>query len=865
MFRLGALLLASLLATLAQAAPWSTPDGLTITLDDATGAVRAVVVDGRELPLSAPGGALSYREFSRPAEDSARTAVALDFEDEAVTWTSAHMADWDSAEVYAERRTDGAATGSGYLRLKGAPGAGMATPQSFELPEGAICRITWQARSRSTGQLYILCLRLFDAAGNDITASAAPPRGWTYTPYSNAHYRIDLANTKPETWESFRCEYLAPRRTARARLSLRLYTGEDVQGDIDDLRVSVLSGWGPEVPVVGPVRNDSGELVQRARPEDGLSFVTRYTGQAGHLAAQVQVTSDRPRCLRLSWRLPLALEGWTWENGPLSPQRITATSDHFAGEPFSRYWLVSVHDAQTGIALAAPCAEPALQTFAAAADGVLTRVDLGVTPQAPRARAAFGLELMRHDPAWGFRAALERYYALHPELGEVRSRARGCWTLRLPAPETPNLEDFRLAYYECGAASEQEVQFCREHGIEMYRYSEPWGLRQYFPGISRREDLPAYQERGDQLRAWAADVQSDRKWLGLPRARVAQAVLNSLMPGPDGVAVYLDDYYDSWATWWQLNSDPDLPAPNRATIAYESEITPALAWADGIYLDSVSLYLFMHEDHDPVHIAAADRPLAFSTRSGQPVVLAALAHYEFIERLQAELRAQGKLLMMNIFPPATRVYGHMADVAGSETVGPQQDEEAMQLRVAAWRRPVSNLLQWQSAVLKRVPAWTPEQAREYFDNQLLYGFWPGISTAGGGSQPGYAGMNRYFRDPELLERDRPLWQEYMPVFDALNAAGWEPVPHVRCDPPTLRVERFGTAGTVYLTVHNPAQEPVVGTLSLERAWWTATLGTGVKAALMLPAGGCELVDAGDALRIKLSLQGRQTVVVALRP
>jgi len=198
-------------------------------------------------------------------------------------------------------------------------------------------------------------------------------------------------------------------------------------------------------------------------------------------------------------------------------------------------------------------------------------------------------------------------------------------------------------------------------------------------------------------------------------------------------------------------------------------------------------------------------------------------------------------------------------------VGPQQDEEAMQLRVAAWRRPVSNLLQWQSAVLKRVPAWTPEQAREYFDNQLLYGFWPGISTGGGGSQPGYAGMNRYFRDPELLERDRPLWQEYMPVFDALNAAGWEPVPHVRCDPPTLRVERFGTAGTVYLTVHNPAQEPVVGTLSLERAWWTATLGTGVKAALMLPAGGCELVDAGDALRIKLSLQGRQTVVVALRP
>lgn len=854
-----------LAAASAHAAQWATGDGLVIELNEATGAVESVRLDDRELPLAPDAlGGLCFREFTLPLEDAAQTVESFDFEGDEPTWTSANMAEWDMEETWAERRTDGAAAGDGYLRIGGHAGAGMAAPGSFDLPAGSLCTMSWRGRSRSTGQLYILCLRLFDAEGNDVTATASPPRGWLHTPYSNAHYRVDIANTKAETWESFRYDYLAPESVARARLSLRVFTGKDAEGDIDDLTVTVQpGGWSDERPVVGPVRAEGDELVQRAEPAAGLSFVTRYRNGPAGLAASVALTSDRPRCLRMVWRLPLALEGWTWEPGPISSEGIAGDSLHLAGEPFSRYLLVSVHDAQAGISMAAPPDQPALQTFRAAADGLLTRVDLGVTPEAPNARAGFSFEVARHDPAWGFRAALAHYYAAHPELGEVRSQRAGCWTLRLPDADTPNIEDFRLAFYECGGGGQRDVDFCREHGIETYRYSEPWGLRQSFPEAERREDMPPYAERLAQLREWAADTQSEQKWSGLPRAQVAQALLNSLMPGPDGRAVLVEDKYNTWATWWQLNTNPDLPQPNRAAVAYQRDITPALEWADGIYLDSVSMWHCLREDHDPAHIAVANRPLTFSVRTGKPVVLSGMTRYEFIEELYADLHARGKLLMMNLFPPATRVFGHMADVAGSETRGPQSDQEAMQQRVAAWRRPVSNLLQWQSAVRKRVPVWTPGQAREYFDNQLLYGFWPGISTAGGGTEPGYRGMHRYFRDAELLERDRPLWREYMPVFDELNAAGWEPVTHARCEPATVRVERFGTQRTIYLTVHNPGDEPAAATLSLERMWWTEALGDDIPASMRLPAGTCELAEDGAALRCDLRLEAKQTVVLML--
>jgi hypothetical protein len=112
---------------------------------------------------------------------------------------------------------------------------------------------------------------------------------------------------------------------------------------------------------------------------------------------------------------------------------------------------------------------------------------------------------------------------------------------------------------------------------------------------------------------------------------------------------------------------------------------------------------------------------------------------------------------------------------------------------------VSNLLQWgwDSPIYA-----TYEEMEQFIRGQLFWGFYPAVSSAGGlmtGGAP-----DRYFLHPELYERDRPLFQLYIPAIRALSSAGWEPVTHATATP-AAEIERFGDflRGSVLLTVRGP--------------------------------------------------------------
>lgn len=835
---LGLVLLGGLwaLSSAAVAALWQTADGLAVALSDRTGQVESVTVGDRNLKLSS-GGGLACREYTRDPSVPARIVLRLGAEGAAKTWTPASFADWQASGDFVRRVNGATPEGEAYLQLGDGQsvGVGMAATEPFAVPAGGDCTVSWWSRTHDPALSYILCMRLFDAAGQDITATAPAPTGWAYSPYSQAHYRSDLSNTTADTWERLSCTYSLPEGAATARLSLRVYRGGDLRADLDDLQVAVAAGhWSDWVAVSSKLERTPEGLRQRATASAaGLRFTTVYQGETGQLRATVTVaeTAPRPRgrCLQLRYRVPLALTGWSAAVAPDRAEPITATSRHgaeasLAGHRLSRYPLLAVGQGATGLALAVALDQPALQSFTADANGLTTTVDLGLAAQAPRAPGQFTFSLYRHDPTWAFRAALERYYALFPALFTPATTRGGAWTLRLPRPADAAPEDFGLAFYECNNLPPEKREFCRTHGLMTLVYSEPWGRRQVFPQAKSQAEMPPYDQRLAQLQEWAGDQAPGATWNGAPRAEVARAVLNSLLVGPDGRAAHLVDLYSTWAQWWQLNTDPDLPRPNIASICRQYEITPALEWADGIYLDSVSFGLGVFEDHTPGHLAAANRPLAFSPQTGDPVVLSSFAAYEFMQGLRDDLHGRGKLLMLNLFPPATRLYGHLADVAGCEVAGPQDLAEACEQRVYAYHRPVSNLLQWRFAVLQRVPAMTAAEMEDYLANQLAYGFWPGISTAGGGTEPGYQHMHRYLEDAGLLARDRPLFARYLPVFDALNHAGWEPVPHARADAAEVRVERFGQGTGALLTLANPGPEPRTVRLALDPGWWTQALG-----------------------------------------
>jgi len=875
-----AALLLVVVAPVAPARELRTDDGLTVGLDDATGQVTGVGLDGRPLPVTGDPGGLFVQEFRRADDLPSRELLALDFERASApdepTWTSALMGAWDDAPGFAERMEDDAAEGMGFLRIGDGRegGAGMAAAETVDVAPDEVLTISWAARSASTEGTFILCLRLFGADGRDLTETAVPPPGWQYTPYTNAHYKVGFRANQPDEWQRFTYEYVVPPAVTRVRLSLRVYTEGALQADVDAIRITARpGGWADERPVRAPLTG--GDAPVQAAEVEGLRVTVQYAAHPGHLSAQVSVACADPeradRALRLIWRLPIAAVGWRWAADPLDEATIDPGYTYqdgvgFAGHPTGRYPLESIASDAGALALATPLDPPTLQGFRCDDAGFATGIDLALSSAAPEVPGRFSFVIYRHDPAWGFRAALERYYALFPALFEGTAPRGGCWTLRLPDAATPDADNFGLAFYECGDATAAQRDWCREHGALTFRYIEPWGVRQYFPEATEREDLPPYEERLALLEAWAAEEQTDEQWQSFPRNEMARALLNSMVSGADGRAPYFEDMYTTWSTWWQTNSDPDLPSPNIAEWCGRTRIVPAIEWADGIYVDSVSPTFASHEDYAPEHLAASDLPLTFSPASGDPVVLSGMAHAEFLTWLRGYLHERGKLLMFNLHPHATRLYGHLADVTGCELVGFQDDVQAMQQRVYAYHRPVSNLMQWRSAVQVRVPAMTAEEMRRHFDNQLLYGFWPGISTAGGGTEPGYANMQRYFLTPELFERDRELFRQYLPIFDALNAAGWEPVPHARAEPDSVRAERYGgPGGDAYLAVHNPSDHPVTGTLRLEGGWWGQRPGEGLALQRLVEGGELPAEADGDELVAGVTLAPRRTEVLRVVP
>ena len=112
----------------------------------------------------------------------------------------------------------------------------------------------------------------------------------------------------------------------------------------------------------------------------------------------------------------------------------------------------------------------------------------------------------------------------------------------------------------------------------------------------------------------------------------------------------------------------------------------------------------------------------------------------------------------------------------------------------------------------------------------MYGIWPSIEEDTTSDAPGY------FSNPALYERDRPIFQQFIPVLRKINFAGWQPLTFAtasdsRSNPGNLEtttaattsvavegnnasarfsVERFGSAadGVVYWTLRRAEPPPL---------------------------------------------------------
>jgi len=590
-------------------------------------------------------------------------------------------------------------------------------------------------------------------------------------------------------------------------------------------------------------KGDGFQQQLRLGKDKNVLMDVRYHPCRDYILVEAELSDLSPteggRALRITFTLPADGRGWWWHDDMQFKRQIESgqTYENLIGtwvsHRFSNYPLACISNDKFGLALAVPMDELVVQKFCYDPQvGLCTTFDIGLSPLTTRigpGKAKFSFIIFHTDPAWGFRAALKRYYEFFPQFFVKRVKEEGLWFYAVPMRPISNPEDFGLCFYE--GYIEDELEYAKSKGILVFPYIEPWGLRQEFPDVKELKDMPPYEERLRLVKEWA-QTESDKKWEGGPRQEVAQAVLNSLPLLADGKAPFKVDKYAYWAQWWMLNTDPDISVPNRAVTCKKYRVEPYLPKVAGIYFDSVTVWLGNYENFRPEHFASSNAPLSFSPVWDKPCLPGFFSHVEFAQWLTSDLHTQGKLALFNLFPEGNRYFAHLSDIMGSE-VGSfgypanrklhevESDARANAKRTLAYQKAISNLLQEGNHMTgdEGVPALTHEQVEQYIKHQLFYGIWPGISTIGGSEKRDYLHWKRYFSSPEFYERDRDLFRKYIPILRRITQAGWEPVTYATTSDPKVLIERFGywEKGNLCFTIRNstPAENKV--TVSVDMA------------------------------------------------
>jgi len=636
----------------------------------------------------------------------------------------------------------------------------------------------------------------------------------------------------------------------------RLYIRTDIyrgHGTLwaDDFSIIRLGAPARHLPTRATQDGDGLRLSGR---DQGLEIdaTVRPGGSMLRLDGTLRSTEPRDRCIRLSWRLPIAAEGGTWWNDIGTAKAIEPGGAYSYTAPLGSHGPFSIHpfssvampDRSAALSMAVPMHPPRpFRLSYSAAAGLCVEWDLALSelPEAFPRSADFHAVVYRHDPEWGLRSAAERYYELFPEYFNVRVPKFGNWYYAdLSELERP--EDFGLAYNEYIQRGTAEAD--HEWGNLVFGYTEPWGWWGWALGLHPQEEdpQPGYDEMVAILEEKAADEEALAEE-GMNPTRVAHTIINSSIRDREGRYVF-KGYVARWGGYnWILNPSPHAVEEgklSRFEVTYDWEIERKLGWgADGIYLDSITKAWTAVPNFRAEHLRRSRHPLTFNALDAVPAQLGVWNQYEFVQHVSEDLHGRGKLLMANIFPYNWVFFNHLLDVMGHEVWGADNLDRMRVERTLAYHKPYCWLMQ------QGDDFGAPEDRERWMQAAMLYGIAPNIV---GGT-----------RDVERYERWRPLYRRYMPTIIALCEAGWEPVTHARADSPELLLERFGPRdGALYLTARNPGEEPLTATVSVD--WRRLGVEPGERVS-RLPSG-VEIEVAGGAFTD--TLQSGETCAYRLR-
>jgi hypothetical protein len=263
---------------------------------------------------------------------------------------------------------------------------------------------------------------------------------------------------------------------------------------------------------------------------------------------------------------------------------------------------------------------------------------------------------------------------------------------------------------------------------------------------------------------------------------------------------------------------------------------------DGVYYDSINgswagLHLLnFRRDHMPY----VDFPLTFDHKTGKVAITHAFSAIEFLRYCTTQLHGDGRPTMGNacagFFLPFIAPY---LDMGGAgENYEPQADfADLREMRAQMHQKPLSFL---NNAEMKDAT-----KSEAVMDALLLYACYPGAASV------------------SQMKAQRGLYRAYVPIYNALGAAGWEAIPYAHVsggkagDKLAPWCERFGSGpGGMFFTIRNPADAAAELTLSLDLT------PLGLDRAHFDAVTGCDIKSSADN-RVVLTVPPEWTAVVAV--
>ncbi len=418
--------------------------------------------------------------------------------------------------------------------------------------------------------------------------------------------------------------------------------------------------------------------------------------------------------------------------------------------------------------------------------------DFALTPEVPNAVLEF--VVFSFQAKHGFRGALAEYYSLFPENYTPRITDQGNWMAFVDISTLPDYEDFHFRFKE----GNTEPAWDREHNILTFRYTEPMT---YWVGLPKDKSLTRENVQS-AIRSWAANPGMKEQF---------ELYKTSVMFDENGDEVFIPiDKPWCYGGVAAINSLPDIAGEiTDFKTKWNDKIrqkwhTPGTAdTLAGEYIDSSEGYLA--PDIDLAHLTATKLPLTFSADSCIPGIWKGSIAFEYIREIRDDLRPAGEYVMANGTPGTIWSLPALLDVSGTETDwNPNGHWEPVSLSEFHYRRSLNAGKPYCFLMNSDFSKLGPSAVEKYMKRSLVFGMFPSFFSAN-------AATGHYFRNPQLYERDRPLFKKYLPWIRKIMAEGWQVVPDaVLASDTGFAMEQYGKRFFAILNDGPRTAEAVIG-------------------------------------------------------